>query len=64
MLSVMMAWETIQNAREDPRIIPDHIAMTLSFVILRIYQTREVTVSAPQKAAGIRAAKSVNPKTV
>ena len=43
-------------------MMPDQTEITLFFVIRRIYQTRNVIVAAPQKAAGRREAKSVKPK--
>ena len=58
----MMAWEMIQNSKESASMSPAQMAAILSFRILLTYQVRSVTESAPQKAEGSLAARSVKPR--
>ena len=64
MLSVMTAWEMTQNSRDRASMAPDHTAVTLSFRIRCMYQMRRVTDRAPERMAGMREARLVNPRMV
>ena len=64
MLSVMTAWEMIQNSMDVARNTAAQMPEAWSFRMREAYQPMRVTASAPKRAAGRRAAKLEKPNTV